>query len=102
MKHYPVIVAPLAKKSLKEITTYIKKDSPSAARHVRRTIIALMETLGTHPEKFSKEVLLEGKKKNYRSVTQWHYKIVYLFTGKEVHVLDIIHTSMNPEEVKKS
>ncbi|MGP8217769.1 MAG: type II toxin-antitoxin system RelE/ParE family toxin [Bacteroidia bacterium] len=60
-----------------------------------------MESLGASPEKFPAELLLEGRKKNYRSVILWHYKIVYLFTGKEVHVLDIIHTSMNPDEIKR-
>ena len=101
MKHYPVIISNQAKQSLKEIVSYIKKDSPQAAEYVKNALIALMRSLGTAPEKYSKEFLLEDTGKNYRSVTQWRYKIIYLYTGKKVLVLDIIHTSMDPKEIKR-
>ena len=101
MKHFPVIISNQAKQSLKEIVLYIKKDSPQAAEYVKNSLITLMRSLGTSPEKYSKEFLLEDTGKNYRSVTQWRYKIIYLYTGKKVLVLDIIHTSMDPEEIKR-
>lgn len=101
MKRFPVIISNQAKQSLNEIFDYIKEDSPQAAQHVKTTLIALIRSLGTAPEKYSKEFLLENKRKNYRSVTQWRYKIIYLFTGKKVLVLDIIHTSMDPKEIRK-
>ncbi len=100
MRKYPVIVSSQAKQSLQEIVSYINEDSPQAAEYVKNTLIALIRSLGMAPEKYSKEYLLENKGKNYRFVTKWRYKIVYLFTGKKVLVLDIIHTSMNPEEIK--
>jgi len=101
LKTYRVIISFQAQESLKEIYTYIKKDSPIGARHVRKTLLALINTLKTSPEKFPKEPLLAERGKNYRFVVKWHYKVVYLFTSKEVMVLDIIHTSMDPEEIKR-
>jgi plasmid stabilization system protein ParE len=99
LKRYPVIVSNQAKQSLKEIVGYIKEDSPQAAQYVKNELISLMRSLGSAPEKYSKEFLLEDKRKNYRSVTQWRYKIIYQFTSKKVLILDIIHTSMDPEEI---
>jgi len=101
LKNYPVIVSTQAKQSLKEIVSYIKVDSPQAAEYVKTTLIALMRSLGNAPEKYSKEFILEDTGKNYRSGTQWRYKIIYFFTGKKVLVLDIIHTSMDPKEIKR-
>lgn len=101
MKQFPVVISNQAKQSLKEIVAYIKEDSPQAATYVRDTLISLIKSLGVAPEKYSREFFLENKGKNYRSVTQWRYKIIYLFTGKKVLVLDVIHTSMDPKEIKR-
>lgn len=101
LKRYPVIISNQAKLSLKEIVAYIQKDSPKAADYVKTNLIALMKSLGIAPEKYTKEFLLEGKGKNYRSATLWRYEIIYLFTDKKVFILDILHTSMDPEEIKR-
>ncbi|MFZ9847269.1 MAG: type II toxin-antitoxin system RelE/ParE family toxin [Flavobacteriales bacterium] len=101
MKSYKVIVSKQAQGALKDIVEYIALDSVSASRHVKRTLISLIKSLQNNPEKFSKEELLSGKKKNYRSVSKWHYKVVYVVAKQEVIVLDIIHTSRNPNTVKK-
>ena len=101
LKQYRVIVSAQAKQSLKEIVSFIEQDSPAAARHVRKTLIALIGTLKTSPEKFPKEPILEERGKNYRFMVKWHYKIIYLCTPKDVFVLDIIHTSMNQETIKR-
>ena len=63
MKTFHVIISPRARHSLKEIVSYIKVESPRAAKHVRKTLINLIKTLKNSPEKFSTESLLDGKQK---------------------------------------
>jgi plasmid stabilization system protein ParE len=101
VKQYPVKVSYQAKSSLKEIVSYIKKDSPMAANRVRKELINILKSLKNPPERYPKEKLLKERNKNYRSAIKWNYKIVYLFSGNQVEVLDIIHTSRNPEELKR-
>lgn len=76
-KLYRVILTPAAKKSLRGIIEFIKKDSPTAAVKVRKRLIRLARSLDRLPERFSTEPYLVEKMGNYRSVTLWHYKIVY-------------------------
>ncbi len=100
-KIYKVIIPPSAKESLKEIVDYIKLDSPSAAKSVRIKLLELAKSLSVSPERFSKEVFLKSLNGNYRSVVLWHYKIVYKVQENEVLILRFIHTSRDPEEIKK-
>lgn len=100
-KHYRVIIPPTAKESLHEIIQYIKKDSPSSARKVRRKLIEIAKSLKELPERFSQEEYLIDKAGNYRSVTQWHYKIIYKVLDDEVLILRFMNTSRNPELIKK-
>ena len=96
-----MVIPPTAKESLRAIIDYIKKDSPTAAVKVRKKLIDITKSLNELPERFSKEEYLSGKPGNYRSVTQWHYKIVYKVLSDEVVILRFIHTSQDPELIKK-
>jgi addiction module RelE/StbE family toxin len=100
-KIYRVVIPPTAKASLREIIQYIHQESPSAAIKVRKKLIELSKSLKEFPERFSKEELLSDKTGNYRSVAQWHYKIVYKVLADEVVILRYIHTSRDPELIKK-
>ena len=100
-KQYRVIMPPAAKQSLREIVEYIKKDSPSAASKVRKRLFEVVGSLNKLPERFSKEILLDQKNGNYRSVTIWHFKIVYQILENEVLILKFIHTSINPSKLKQ-
>jgi plasmid stabilization system protein ParE len=92
---YRVIWDEKAKESLKEITLFIKEESPTAAKKVRTELLKLTASLNKMPERFSVEPYLEHKGKEYRSVVKWSYKIVYRVGEKEVRILEIIHTSRN-------
>ena len=98
-KKLPVIWDDFAKQSLKEIYLYIKKDSPQSAIKVRNTISTLASSLSVFPERHQVEFLIDNK--SYRSVPLWSYKIIYRVTEKEVRIVDIFHTSRNPEDLKK-
>ena len=100
-KRYRVVIPPTAKQSLQEIISYIKKDSPSAAAKVRKKLILTAKSLAELPERFSKEEFLSNKPGNYRSVTCWHYKIVYKIVDDQVVILLFIHTSRNPAVIAK-
>ena len=92
---------PDARTSLKAIYLYIAKDSLTAAEKVKKTILKTTRSLGFSPEKFEKEKYLKELSGNFRSVTKWHYKIIYEVTDNEVIIIDIFHTSMDPEKMKK-
>lgn len=100
-KTYRVVIPPTAKESLRDIIEYIKGESPSAAIKVRRKLIETAKSLRQMPERFSKEEYLSEKTGNYRSVTQWHYRIVYKVLEEEVLILRFMHTSLDPEHIKK-
>ena len=100
-KHYRVIIPPAAKESLRDIIDYIKKDSPSAAIRVRKKLITKAKSLRELPERFSSEPFLMNKPGNYRSVAQWHYKIIYKVLDDEVLILRFMHTSRDPDIIRK-
>lgn len=100
-KHYRVIIPLIAKESLREIIENIKKDSPLAAIKVRRKLIDTAKSLEELPERFSQEEYLRDKPGNYRSVTQWHFKIIYKVLSDEVLILRFMHTSRDPDFIKK-
>lgn len=95
MKSYRVVWDTRAKESLRDITLFIKEESPGAARKVRMELLKLTASLKRMPERFSAEPYLEQKGSEYRSVVKWTYKIIYLVCEKEVRVLEIIHTGRN-------
>lgn len=99
-KFYRVVIPPTAKESLRDIITYIKKDSPVAAVRVRKELIQLAKSLSELPERFSKEEYLLDKSGSYHSVARWHYKIVYKILTDEVVILRFIHTSRDPDLIR--
>lgn len=100
-KNYRVVIPPIAKESLREIFEYIKTDSPSAAIKVQKKLIEVAKSLKNLPERFSKESFLSEKKGNYRSVVQWHYKIIYKVSENEVTIIRFMHTSRDPKGIEK-
>jgi plasmid stabilization system protein ParE len=100
-KLYQVVIPQTAKESLRSIVNHIKKDSPIAAHKVRRELLQLARSLSELPERFSKEEYLLEKSGNYRSITRWHYKIVYKIEEDEVVILRFIHTKQNPDLINK-
>ena len=98
---YPVIWEDEAKDSLKRIYHYIKnRESIEQAKKVRNAIVELAGSLGFLPRKFAKDPFLETEAGEFRFKVIWSYKIVYEVTEKEVIILDIFHTSRNPQTIK--
>lgn len=99
-RHYQVIWDDEAKVSLRKIYNYIKKrESVDQAIKVRETIKDLAKGLGFMPHKFSKDPFLEGEPGDNRFKAVWSYKIVYEVTEKDVIILDVFHTSRDPQNL---
>ena len=43
-------------------------------------------------------ITIEDLEKEYRSVTQWNYNIIYIVEKDQVRILNIIHTSRHPSK----
>jgi len=90
-----------ARFSLLEICDYISKESLQAAKRVGLKIVKTTKSLHKNTERFAKEHYIEIETSNIRSVVVWSYKIIYEVTDSKVIILDVFHTSRNPEEIKK-
>jgi len=100
-KHYKVVWQDEAKSSIRKIYIYIKKrESPKQATRVRLEIKKEGDSLGFMPHKYTKDQFLEKYHRNIRYKAIWSYKLVYEITEEHIIILDVIHTSRNPENMK--
>jgi plasmid stabilization system protein ParE len=102
IKKLKVIWDDEAKKSLRNIYFYIKnRESQTQAIRVRKKIVEQAKTLSSFPEKFVEEPNLKSERGNYRFKVIWSYKIIYEITPEAIIVLDIFHTSRDPQLISK-
>lgn len=99
-KKLPVRWSPKAIYRLESIYDYIAEDSVNAARHVKKNLIQLGGSLGHFPEKYSREASLSEEPNNFRSVSKWHYKIIYEITESYVIIINIFNTNQHPDKIK--
>jgi plasmid stabilization system protein ParE len=98
---YKVIWDDEAKASLKRIYNYIKnRQSVERARMVRDEIKELGKSLGYMPHKYRTDDNLEDEPGDYRFKAIWSYKIIYETTEDAVVILDVFHTSRDPQDIK--
>ena len=98
IKRDRVIITRKAQRSIKEIYEFIKdrEKSIEKAHYVRKAIINKCFELKTFSG-YSKEPYLENYPGDCRSVSIWNFVIIYTVTEKEVRVLNVVHSSQNPE-----
>ena len=78
MKKGRVIITHKARISLRSYIKYLKENvSEETAQHVRKGIIDTCKNLMNFSG-YSKERYLEDEPKEYRSVTQWDYTILFI------------------------
>ncbi len=100
MKKKRVIISFKARNSLRDFYDYLAQEiSKETADYVVRGIINRCWQLKNFSG-FSKELYLEELPGDYRSVTQWSFKIIYTVEKDEIRVLNIIHTSSDPKNFK--
>jgi plasmid stabilization system protein ParE len=100
-KQYKVVWQDEAKYSLRMIYNYIKKrESLQQAAKVRSEIKKEGDSLGFMPHKYTMDPFLENSHRDIRFKAIWSYKLVYEITEENIIILDVIHTSRNPENMK--
>ncbi|MEQ9286100.1 MAG: type II toxin-antitoxin system RelE/ParE family toxin [Cyclobacteriaceae bacterium] len=89
-----------AKNALKSIYNYIKREeSADRAKKVRTEIVESARNLNVFPEKFAEDPYLKDEPGNYRFKVIWSYKIIYEITPETIMILDVFHTSRNPDDI---
>jgi plasmid stabilization system protein ParE len=100
-KNYKVVWDDEAKASLRSIYNYIKnKESIDQARKVRDEIKDLAKSLGFMPHKYAKDPFLKDEPGDNRFKAIWSYKLVYDVTEDAVIILDVFHTSRDPQNLQ--
>ena len=101
-RNYKVIWEDQAKASLRSIYNYIKrKESTDQARIVSSEIRDFSKSLGFMPHKYAEDPFLKDEPGDIRFKVIWSYKLVYETTKEEVIILDVFHTSRDPEDLKR-
>lgn len=97
MKKERIIISFKARKSLRDFHNYLVREvSKETAEYIVKGILHRCRQLKDFSG-FSKEPNLEELPGDYRSVTQWNFKIIYSVEKDEIRVLNIIHTSRDPK-----
>lgn len=97
MKKERIIISFKARKSLRDFHNYLVREvSKETAEYIVKGILHRCRQL-KDLSGFSKEPNLEELPGDYRSVTQWNFKIIYSVEKDEIRVLNIIHTSRDPK-----
>ena len=97
-RKYVVIWSDMAKKQLKDIYKYIKKDSEQAAKEVKTKILASTKLLETGKEIYKSDELKLNNNGMHRAYVIYSYRIVYKINDTTISILRVRHTSREPLE----
>ncbi len=86
-----------AKKQLKEAYSYIAKDSVQNAKKVRNDIVEMTRKLTSNPQIYSPDKYKINNDGTYRAFEKHRYRIAYHIMEKEIRILRMRHTSMEPK-----
>lgn len=101
-RNYKVIWDDEAKASLRKIYNHIKnRESIEQARKVRDEIKELARSLGFMPHKYATDPFLKDEPGDNRFKVIWSYKLVYEVTKEAILILDVFHTSRDPQNLKR-
>jgi addiction module RelE/StbE family toxin len=85
-----------AKKQLKEIYKYIKKDSLQAALLIKNKILESTRQLSNSPAIYENDKLKDNNDGNYKAYTIYSYRITYKIEPDQIFILRVRHTSREP------
>ena len=86
-----------AKTSLDHYCSLIAKDSPTSAIKVREEIVLTSKKLSINPYLYQLDEYYLDNPGNIRRYFKWSYRVVYQVLEEKVIILEIYHTSSNPE-----
>jgi addiction module RelE/StbE family toxin len=87
-----------AKRFLREMYNYIRKDSLQNAEMLREKLLASIKELIKNPERHNPDKYRIGNDGSYRAYEIHKYRITYHISSTEIRVIRIRHTKMNPLE----
>ena len=84
--------------NLKEILSFLSKQSKQAPKIVKGAILIRIEAIKSNPLICEKDKLKEPTDKNFRAFVVYSYRISYQInpTTKEIRILRVRHTSREP------
>jgi len=88
--------------ALKDHYDWIKLDSKSAADSVRREIIRSTKELFPNPEKHQLDEFYPNNPGNIRRFFRWSYRIIFQVQMDQIVILNVIHTSQEPNKSNDS
>lgn len=97
-KSFKIIWDRNALDNLKEILTFISKQSSQAPKIVKDSILAKLETIKTNALICETDKLKDNSNKNFRAFIVYSYRITYQIKTetKEIRIIRIRHTSREP------
>jgi plasmid stabilization system protein ParE len=87
-----------SRSQLRSLYEYIKADSPRSAKKVRDEIVGMTRKLLSHPESHPPDKYKINNDGSFRAFEKHRYRITYRIKEKEIRILRIRHTKMNPLE----
>lgn len=93
----PIVVLSIARRQLRDIIRFVRKQSPQNAEMLRREVLTGISELNNFPKKFHTNKWLKNEVIEYRSVTIKGILIVYRIETTEIVVVEILHGKSNPE-----
>lgn len=87
-----------AKRFLREMYNYIRKDSLQNAEMLREELLASIKELIKNPERHNPDKYRIENDGSYRAYEIYKYRITYHISSTEIRVIRIRHTKMNPLE----
>lgn len=96
IKNRKVIWSQKARSSLKEHYGKIAIDSKSAAKRVKEEIFKAAKEIPPYAEKYQLDEYYPNNPGNIRRLFRWSYRIVYQVNESTIDILNVIHTSQEP------
>lgn len=83
---------------LKEVLTYLEKQSPQAPKIVKDAIVAKLKIIKTNPFTTEIDKLKDLPNNNFRAFVIYSYRVTYqiILETQEIRILRIRHTSREP------
>lgn len=91
-----IVIDNSAKNSLKEIYTYIRKDSLQNADMVKEKILSSIKELVTNPERYNLDKYRIDNDGTFRAFEIYKYRISYHLSPTQIRIIRIRHTKRNP------